>query len=94
MQEGEMIRTEEATDRMRSVNDPITTHLINKAMHHLIRRYQLQKDRPTSDLDLDYLVALLIDVFSDHNALKRILNGETVGALYDDDLLKSFSSGQ
>lgn len=74
---------------MRAVGDPITSHLVNMMIHRLLRRYHIHKDRPVVDLDLLFFVQVVIDTLSDHKVLRRILNGEVVGALYDDDLLRS-----
>ena len=86
MANGVMIRTDEAMDFLRSLEgrDQVTKSLVNNAMFHLMRRYHERKDIPSSDLDLMYFLELMHEIFSEHEVLKRMLDGEKVGAFFDE----------
>jgi hypothetical protein len=81
----QVLRDGEARALIASVEDPITRHLLTHAMFHFFRRYNEQAQRPEGDFDMLYLASLLRDVFSDHDVLRRILDGERVGAFFDEE---------
>jgi hypothetical protein len=82
---GQVLRDDEARTLIASVEDPITRHLLTNAMFHFFKRYNEEQQRPESDFDMLYFVLLLRDVFSEHDVLRRILDGERVGAFFDDE---------
>jgi hypothetical protein len=86
-----LLRTTEANELLSSVDDPITHHLLSNVLYRLLLKYQVRREVPIADLDLRYFVEILVESFADHNALRRILAGELVGSLYDDEQLKSWT---
>lgn len=87
----ELLRTDEANELLRAVTEPITSHLINNAMYQFMIKYHVKLERPASDFDLRYFLDVLLQIFEDHDVLRRILSGEQVGALYDDEQLKAWT---
>ena len=65
--------------------DPVTRALLNNANSWLVRKFVAEKNRPVADLDYRYLLELLRDIFSEHEVLGRLLNGERVGAFFEED---------
>lgn len=92
MGDAKMVRHDEAMALLRSLDggDAITKSLVNNAMFHLLRRVNTRRELPVSDFDLMYFVELMREMFSEHDVLKRMLDGERVGAFFDDD--RSFPS--
>jgi hypothetical protein len=83
----EMVRHDEAMALLRSLEDgdAITKILVNNAMFHLLRRVNTRRELPVRDFDVMYFVELMREMFSEHDVLKRMLDGERVGAFFDDD---------
>ena len=82
---GQVLRDDDARRLIASVEDPITRPLFTNAMFHFFRRYYEEQQRPESDFDMLYFALLLRDVFSEHDVLRRLLDGERVGAFFDDE---------
>jgi hypothetical protein len=80
-----VLRHDAANELISSIEDPITQRLMNNAMFHFLRTYYQEKRYPAADFDMLYFVQLLRDIFEEHEVLQRILAGERVGALFDDD---------
>lgn len=87
MEKTKTIRNEEAMAFLRSLSseDPITRSLVNNAMFHFTRRFHSLNERPAADFDLLYFLEIMRDVFSQHEVLRRMLEGERVGAFFDDE---------
>ena len=81
------IRNEEAMAFLRSLSpeDAITKSLVNNAMFHFTRRFHSLNQRPAADFDLMYFLEIMRDIFSQHDVLRRILAGESVGAFCDEE---------
>jgi hypothetical protein len=79
-----ILRHDEANEIIAAESDPITKHLITNAMYHFLKRYYQEKQYPVCDFDMYYFVALLHEIFSEHDVLRRILAGEKVGSFGDD----------
>ena len=63
----------------------MTKNLVNMAFVHLVKRVHLEKrDPPQADLDLLFIVTSLQDFFAEHDVIARTLEGEKVGAWFDD----------
>lgn len=82
---GQVLRDEEARSLVASIENPITQHLVTNAMFHFFKRYNEEQQRPASDFDMLYFVLILRDAFAEHDALRRILDGEKVGAFFSDE---------
>jgi hypothetical protein len=77
---------DEALRFIEQIPDPVTRTLVNMAFVHLVQRTSLEKrDLPKCDVDMLYLVTTLTDYFSEHEVLARALEGEKVGAWFDDE---------
>jgi hypothetical protein len=78
---------EEAVRFIEQIPDPVTWSLVNMAFAQLVKKVHLEKrDLPRCDLDMLYLVTTLKDYFSEHDVLARTLEGEKVGAWFDDEM--------
>jgi hypothetical protein len=81
-----LIHADEAIRFIDSIEDPVTRNLVNMAFACFVKRIHLQKrDLPRTDLDALYLVKVLRDFFAEHDVLARTLDGEKVGAWFDDE---------
>jgi hypothetical protein len=82
---GTLINTDEAVRFIERIEDPVTRNLVNMAFVHLVKRVHLdQRDRPAADLDMLFIVTALKDLFAEHGVLARTLEGEKVGAWFDE----------
>jgi hypothetical protein len=85
--QGTLLYTDEAIRFIEQIEDPITRSLVNMAFVRLVRRIHMNKgDRPRTDLDALFLVTTLRDFFAEHKVLARTLEGEKVGAWFDDEV--------
>ena len=76
---------DQAGSHLLSISDDITRNFINMIYTTAIRRCRFDKDDiPDGDFDMAFFVRVLEDFFSDKDAVKRTLNGERVGAMFDD----------
>lgn len=81
----ELLRSDEAAELLEEEGDPVTKALLSNANYWLVRRFFAEKNRPVADLDYRYLLELFRDIFSEHEILRRLLNGERVGAFFDEE---------
>ena len=57
------------------------------AFVHLVKKVHLEKhDRPRCDLDMLFLATSLKDFFAEHDVMARTLQGDKVGAWFDDGM--------
>jgi hypothetical protein len=85
-QQSTLLYCDEAVRFIEQIKDPVTRDLVNMAFVYLVKRVHLDKrELPRSDLDMLYLVTALTDFFSEHEVLARTLEGERVGAWFEDD---------
>jgi hypothetical protein len=84
--QGTLIRSDEALRHISEISDPVTKNLVNMAFVHFVKTVHLEKkDRPTSDVDMLFLVKTLEGFFFEHDVLARTLEGEKVGAWFEED---------
>lgn len=84
---GTLINCDEALQCIEQIQDPITRTLVNMAFVHLVKKVHLHKHAPPdSDLDLLFLVSSLREFFAEHDVIARTLQGEKVGAWFDDKM--------
>ena len=82
---GTLLNCDEAVEFIKQIQDPVTRNLVNMAFVHFVKRAQLEKrDRPTADLDMLFVVTSLKEFFAEHDVIARTLEGEKVGAWFDD----------
>lgn len=82
---GTLLHCDEALRFIESIQDPVTRTFVNMAFVHLVKKVHLEKsDLPSSDLDMLFLVTALKDFFADHEVIVRTLEGEKVGAWFDE----------
>lgn len=80
---GGFIRSEEAGHFIESIADPITKLLVSHANYHLYRRLA-EKRLPVGDFDMRFYAEVMAEMFNDRDTVKRMLDGERVGAFFDD----------
>jgi hypothetical protein len=82
---GTLINCDEASRFIEQIRDPVTKSLVNMVFVSLVKRVHLgQREFPKADLDMLFLVTTLKDFFSEHNVIARTLEGEKVGAWFDE----------
>ncbi len=82
---GTLLYCDEAIRFIERIQDPVTKSLVNMAFVHLVKKVHMEKhDLPRCDLDMFFLVASLKDFFAEHDVLAQTLQGEKVGAWFDD----------
>jgi hypothetical protein len=85
---GTLLHCDDATRFIEEIPDPVTRSLVNMAFVHLVKKVLLEKrDFPARDLDMLFLAKSLQEFFSEHEVIARTLEGETVGAWFDDDVM-------
>jgi hypothetical protein len=86
-QPGTLINCEEALRYIEQIQDPVTKAFVNMAFVHLVKKVHLEtQDLPGSDLDMLFLVSTLKEFFGEHEVIARTLEGEKVGAWFDDGM--------
>ncbi len=82
---GTLINCEEAVRFVEQIEDPVTKNLVNMAFVHMVKQVHLEKRAaPPSDVDMLFLVTSLKDFFAEHDVLVRTLEGEKVGAWFEE----------
>jgi hypothetical protein len=82
---GTLLNCDEAAKFIETIQDPVTKSLVNLAFVHLVKGVHLEKrNAPKTDLDMFFLVTALKDFFSEHEVMARTLEGEKVGAWFED----------
>jgi hypothetical protein len=80
-----LLNCDEAVRFIEQIRDPVTRNLVNMAFVHLVKRVHLEKrDPPKADLDMLFIVTSFTDFFAEHDVIARTLEGEKVGAWFDD----------
>lgn len=83
---GVLRNCDEALRFIEEIQDPITRSLVNMAFVHFVKKVHLEtREGPESDIDMLYLVTCLADFFCEHEVLARTLEGEKVGAWFEED---------
>ena len=84
---GTLVNCDEALSFIEQIEDPVTKSLVNMAFVHLVKTVHLEKrDFPETDLDMLFLVTTLNDFFAEHEVLARTLEGEKVGAWFEEEI--------
>ncbi len=82
---GTLLNYDEALRFIEQIQDPVTRNLVNLAFVHLVKTVHLERRaQPRTDLDMLFLVTALKDFFAEHEVLARTLEGEKVGAWFDE----------
>ena len=83
---GKLLFCDDAVRFIEQIQDPITRSLVNMAFVLLVKKVNLEKRAaPRSDMDMLFLAASLKEFFDEHDVLARTLEGEKVGAWFDDE---------
>lgn len=83
---GNLLHCDEALRFIEQIPDAITRNLVNLAFVHTVKTVQLERRTfPRTDMDMLFLAVPLNDFFSEHNVLSRTLEGEKVGAWFDEE---------
>ena len=84
---GTLINCDEALRYIELIRDPVTKALVNMAFVHLVKQVHLEKrGRPACDLDMLFVVNSLKEFYAEHDVFARTLEGEKVGAWFDDGM--------
>ena len=82
---GTLLYCDEALRFIECIEDPVTKSLVNMAFMHIVKRVHLEKrDLPRTDIDMLFLATSLREFFAEHDVMARTLQGEKVGAWFDD----------
>ena len=81
---GGFIKSEEAGQFTESIADPITKLLVKHANYHLYRRLT-ERRLPEGDFDMRFYAEVMAEMFNDRDTVKRMLEGERVGAFFHDE---------
>jgi len=82
---GILLNCDEAARFIEQIQDPVTKNLVNLAFVHLVKQVHFEKRHlPTADLDMLFLVTSLAEFFAEHDVIARTLEGEKVGAWFDE----------
>jgi hypothetical protein len=80
-----LLNCDEAVRFIERIQDPATKNLVNMAFVQLVKKVHFEKrDLPATDIDVLLLVTSLKDFFAEHEVLARTLDGEKVGAWFDE----------
>lgn len=82
---GTLLKCDEAMRFIEQISDPVTKSLVNLAFVHFVKNVHLDQRAPASDVDMLFLVTSLKDFFAEHDVLARTLEGDKVGAWFDDE---------
>ena len=69
------LRQEEMEELVASEKDPITQHLMMMAVQVVFSRLVRREKGPTADFDLGYFAEVIQEFASEHETLKKILDG-------------------
>jgi hypothetical protein len=82
---GNLLNSDEARRFIDEIEDPVTRNLVNLAFVHLVKHVHVEKRTPPrADVDMLFLVEVLNDFFAEHEVILRTLEGEKVGAWFED----------
>jgi len=85
--QGSLLNCDEALGLIEQIPDPVTKTLVNMAFVHLVKEAHFEKrDIPQGALDMAFLVRAMKRFFSEHEVLARALEGEKVGAFFEDEM--------
>lgn len=83
---GILLYGDEAQRFIDRIEDPITRSFVNMAFVHVVKKVYLEKgSQPRTDLDMLFLASTLKEFFSEHEIIARTLEGEKVGAWFEDE---------
>lgn len=76
-----IINTESASAFIRDMDDPILKTLLDMAYAIIAKRYSNPiTHQLAADLDLRFVTEVLVELFSERELLKKVLDGERPGA--------------
>ena len=70
------LRQDEMNALIESETDPITADLMNQAANVVMLRVLRKEKRPIADFDLRYFMEVIQEFASDHDVLRKSLEGE------------------
>ncbi len=82
---GTLLNCEEAQRLIEETQDPVTRNMLNMAYIHFVKEHFFTGSlKPSCNVDMAYVVAMLKGFLSEHEVLTRSLSGEKVGAWFDE----------
>ena len=82
--QGTLRHGNEAFDFVETIKDPVTRTFVKMALVKFVTEIHLKKRPPEGDLDLLYVARVLEGFFAEHEVIARTLQGERVGAFWED----------
>ncbi|HXG06238.1 MAG TPA: hypothetical protein VNI77_02810 [Nitrososphaera sp.] len=80
-----LLRQEEAWELLRSVEDPVVNQLMNRAAFIVTKRFTSENASLAADFDLQFFMEVMRELFTDGEAIRKILDGEDLRMWSDDD---------
>lgn len=77
-----ILRYLESTELVASVEDPITQNLLSAASMCIIKRFLKKDNLPIEDFDLRFFSEAMLEFCSNHELLRKILNGEDADEMF------------
>ena len=82
---GSLTQCDKAQDFIDRIQDPVTRNLVTMAfMKFVLKVFTGKCEAPHGDLDMLYVVSVLEGFFAEHDVIARTLQGERVGAMFED----------
>ena len=78
-----LLRWDEATELLRSVDDPITSQLMNMANFEVVKKVIELKEFPVASFDMRFFMDVMRSFCSDHDTLRKVLSGEDLRVFED-----------
>ena len=86
-QHGALLNCDEALRFIERIENSVTKNLVNMAFTHVVKTVHLEKrELPRTALDMLFLVTSLAEFFAEHDVIARTLEGERVGAWFDEGM--------
>jgi hypothetical protein len=86
MNENKLINNESAAAYLDEVGDPIISTIMDMFFRIVAMKYSYPDDHQlATDLDLRFLAEVLVELFADRELIKKILDGERLGAWDDEE---------
>jgi hypothetical protein len=79
-----LLNQKESSELIASTEDIITNRLMNAACYCIIKRFLENKSLPVADFDMRFFSEAMLEFCSNHELLRKILDGKEVGWFADE----------
>jgi hypothetical protein len=83
-EESVLLNQKESSEMIASTEDLITNRLLNAACYCVIKRFLENKNLPDADFDMKFFSEAMLEFCSNHELLRKILDGKEVGWFEDE----------